>query len=99
MKGWIIIAVSFVAGACALATVFGITWRSSELPLEYYLDMKVQPRQRGPAQNKFFADGRSMRMPVAGTVAFGGNDYLASAGAPRLNADLLQAEDDLFRGK
>ena len=40
-----------------------------------------------------------MRQPVAGTVPFGGNDYLASAGAPRLNPELLQVEDDLYRGK
>src|SRR5262249_55330822 len=99
MKGWVIIAVGFVAGVEVLIAVFGLSRRSSEPPLEYYLDMKVQPRQRGQAQNKFFADGRSMRTPVSGTLAFGGNDYLASAGAPRLNPDLLQAEDDLFRGK
>jgi len=40
-----------------------------------------------------------MRMPLAGTVAYGGADYLASAGSPRLNPELLQAEDDLYRGK
>ena len=99
MKGWIILAVSLAVGVAALVVVFGWSRRSAELPLEYYLDMKVQPRQRGQAQNKFFADGRSMRLPVAGTVAFGGNDYLASAGAPRLNPDLLQAEDEFYRGK
>src|SRR5262249_28265544 len=99
MKGWISMAIGFVAGVGALVAVFGVSWRSSEPPLEYYLDMKVQPRERGQAQNKFFADGRSMRMPVVGTVAFGGNDYLTSAGAPQLNPDLLQADDSLFRGK
>jgi mono/diheme cytochrome c family protein len=99
MKGWIIIAVGFLVAVAALAVTFGWSWRTTDPPLEYYLDMKVQPRQRGQAQNAFFADGRSMRTPVAGTVPFGGNDYLASAGAPRLNPDLLQAEDDLFRGK
>jgi mono/diheme cytochrome c family protein len=99
MKGWIIIAVCFVVGVGALVAIFGVTWRTTEPPLEYYLDMKVQPRYRGQAESKFFADGRAMRTPVAGTVAFGGHDYLGSAGAPRLNPDLLQADDDLFRGK
>src|SRR5262249_36760839 len=68
-------------------------------PLEYYLDMKLQPRYRGQAESKFFADGRAMRLPVVGTVPFGGVDYLGSAGSPRLNPDFLQAEDDLYRGK
>ena len=61
--------------------------------------MKVQPRYRGQAESEFFADGRAMRMPIARTVAFGGADYLGSAGAPRLNPDLLQADDALYRGK
>jgi mono/diheme cytochrome c family protein len=99
MRGWIVIAVGAAAGLGALIAVFGWSWRSTNPPLEYYLDMKVQPRQRGQAQNAFFADGRSMRLPVAGTVPFGGADYLGSAGAPRLNPALLQAEDDLYRGK
>ena len=99
MKGWIIIAISFAVGVLALVAIFGWSWRSTEPPSEYYLDMKVQPRYRGQSQSKFFADGRAMRMPVPGTVAFGGADYLGSAGTPRLNPDLLQAEDDLYRGK
>src|SRR5262249_50701057 len=99
MKGWIIIAGGFGAGLLALIAVFGVTWRSSDRPLEYYLDMKLQPRYRGQAESKFFADGRAMRLPVVGTVPFGGVDYLGSAGSPRLNPDLLQADDDLYRGK
>ena len=97
--GWIIIAVGFAVGLGTLIAVFGWSGRSTELPLEYYLDMKVQPRYRGQSQSAFFADGRAMRMPVVGTVAYGGADYLGSAGSPRLNPELLQAEDDMYRGK
>src|SRR5262249_49651183 len=93
------IAVGFAAGVGALIVAFGWSHRGTERPLEYYLDMKVQPRYRGQAESKFFADSRAMRLPVAGTVAFGGDDYLASAGSPRLNPELLQAEDDFYRGK
>ena len=99
MKGWIIIGVGTAIGIAMLIVVFGRSHRGAERPLEYYLDMKIQPRHRGQAESNFFADRRSMRLPVAGTVAFGGNDYLASAGAPRLNPELLQVEDDLYRGK
>jgi mono/diheme cytochrome c family protein len=99
MKGWIIVAVGFAVGLGTLIAVFGRSGRSTHLPLEYYLDMKVQPRPRGQSQSAFFADGRAMRTPVIGTVPFGGADYLGSAGSPRLNPDLLQAEDDFYRGK
>jgi len=93
------IAAGFAVGVAILIAMFGWTHRGTDRPLEYYLDMKVQPRHRGQSGSKFFADGRAMRMPVVGTVAFGGNDYLASAGSPRLNPDLLQAEDERYRGK
>jgi mono/diheme cytochrome c family protein len=99
MKGWIVIAFGFAAGVGMMYAVFGWSRRTTQLPLEYYLDMKVQPRYRGQSESKFFADGRAMRMPLVGTVAFGGADYLGSAGAPRLNPELLQAQDDLYRGK
>jgi len=99
MKGWIFIAVGTVVGVGTLVAIFGPSYRSTEPPLEYYLDMKVQPRYRGQSQSKFFADGRAMRLPVPGTVAYGGADYLGSAGAPRLNLDLLKADDSLYRGK
>jgi mono/diheme cytochrome c family protein len=99
MKGWIIIGCGLVAGLLALIAVFGFSRCSGDRPLEYYLDMKLQPRYRGQAESKFFADGRAMRLPVVGTVPFSGVDYLGSAGSPRHNPDLLQAEDDLYRGK
>jgi mono/diheme cytochrome c family protein len=99
MKVWIIIGVGLVVGVGALIVVFGWSWPSKMPPLEYYLDMKVQPRYRGQVESRYFADSRAMRPPVVGTVAYGGDDYLGSAGAPRRNSALLQAEDDLYRGK
>jgi len=99
MKGWIILAAGFVVGSGTLISVFGRSHPGTERPIEYYLDMKVQPRHRGQVENRFFADGRSMRIPLAGTVPYGGNDYLASAGAPHLKPDFLGVEDDLYRGK
>jgi mono/diheme cytochrome c family protein len=99
MKGWIFIGVGMVVGVGTLIVVFGWSRRSTERSLEYYLDMKVQPRYRGQSGSRFFADSRAMRMPLAGTVPYGGDDYLSSAGSPRLNPDFLQAEDDLYGGK
>src|SRR5262249_8874369 len=93
------IALGFAAGVTLLVVAFGWSHRGEALPLEYYLDMKVQPRHRGQSQNKFFADGRAMRMPVAGTVPFGGDDYMTSAGSPQLNPLFLQADEELYAGK
>src|SRR5262245_9669811 len=99
MKGWMIIGIGFVIGLAVQIGVFGRSHPGTNRPLEYYLDMKVQPRYRGQSESKFFSDHRAMRTPVFGTVAFGGDDYMASAGSPRLNPDLLQAEDTFYRGK
>src|SRR4051794_7331842 len=101
VKGWIIIAVGFVVALGGMLGTFG-WWgqRSSNPPLEYYLDMKYQPRYDPQGGSAFFADGRAARPPIEGAVAFGGGtDTLGSAGAPRLNAELLQADDAFYRGK
>ena len=39
--------------------------------IHIFQDMDQQPKYRPQAVNKFFADGRAMREPVDGTVAFG----------------------------
>jgi hypothetical protein len=40
-------------------------------PVEIFPDMDRQPKLRPQDRNNFFADGRSSRLPVAGTVARG----------------------------
>lgn len=42
---------------------------SRKPPLEVFPDMDRQPKLRPQTGNGFFADGRSSRMPVAGTIA------------------------------
>jgi mono/diheme cytochrome c family protein len=42
---------------------------SRKPPIEVFPDMDRQPKLRPQAENSFFADGRSSRLPVAGTVA------------------------------
>lgn len=44
---------------------------SSKPPLHFNQNMDEQPKFKPQAVNKFFADGRSMRMPVEGTVPRG----------------------------
>jgi mono/diheme cytochrome c family protein len=72
---------------------------SDRRPLIFVTDGVIQPRYHAQDESQFFKDGRAMRTPPAGTVAFGGADYESDAGSPRLNPDLLQADDHYYRGK
>src|SRR6516165_3044615 len=72
---------------------------SDRRPLMLIPDMDFQPRYDAQAASPFFKDGRAMRTPPAGTVPFGGADYVSDAGSPRQNPDFLQADDSYYRGK
>ena len=96
---WLWMPLTFVVAAGLSLAVFG--WRGkigSEPPREAFRDMDVQPRVDPQGRSNFFADGRAMRLPVPGTVPFGGGDYFSDAGSPRQNQDFLQADDLFFRG-
>jgi len=45
--------------------------RSSSRPRQFFPDMDDSPKFKPQTQTEFFADGRVMRQPVPGTVAFG----------------------------
>jgi mono/diheme cytochrome c family protein len=62
-------------------------------------DMDFQPRYDGQAPSPFFADGRAMRTPPAGTVCFGGADYESDAGSPAQDPDFLRDDSRYYRGK
>ncbi len=72
---------------------------SDRPPLMLLSDMDDQPRYNAQAAGPFFADGRAMRTPPAGTVPFGGADYASDAGSPRQNPDFLREDDGYYRGK
>ncbi len=63
----------------ALALVVGIAGSRGKLsrkpPIEVFPDMDRQPKIRPQTPSAFFADGRSSRLPVEGTVARG-SDFL-----------------------
>src|SRR3954464_7559974 len=83
-------------GAFALAVVvLGFRGaKSGDRPWHFFLDMKYQGKYTSQGQSKYFADGRSNRLPPADTIPFDGTDYFADAGfhaAPKpefLKADL-----------
>jgi len=62
--------------------------------------MDDQPKYQPQAQSHFFADGRTMRTPVSGTIPFGaradGNDQWVAVG--RARRDFLKADDRVYLG-
>lgn len=72
---------------------------SASRPWHLFLDMKYQPKYTAQGESRFFADGRAMRPPVAGTVPFDGTDYAADAGFhPGPAADFLRADRRYYDG-
>lgn len=63
------------AGALALALVLGAGGcrgdRSDAPPRQFFPDMDDGPKWRPQTRSEFYADGRTMRLPPAGTVPFG----------------------------
>lgn len=64
-----LLAVVALAGLAAAAGCRGD--RTTKRPHQFFPDLDDQPKLKAQGQSMFFADGRSMRPPVPGTVAFG----------------------------
>jgi mono/diheme cytochrome c family protein len=84
----------------AVVAVLGFRGRASdERPWHLFLDMKYQPKYTSQGQSRFFADGRSNRLPPEGTIPFDGTDYFADAGYHAdPNPDFLKADRRYFTG-
>lgn len=73
--------------------------KSENRPWHIFLDMKYQPKYTSQGQSKFFADGRSNRLPPEGTIPFDGTDYSADAGRHASpNPDFLRADRRYYHG-
>jgi mono/diheme cytochrome c family protein len=73
--------------------------KSDNRPWHILLDMKYQPKYTSQGQSKFFADGRSNRLPPENTIPFDGTDYFADAGYHTLpNPDFLKTDRRYFFG-
>lgn len=55
--------------------------KSDARPWHFLLDMKYQGKYTSQGQSRFFADGRSNRLPPSDTIPFDGTDYFADAGS------------------
>ncbi len=72
---------------------------SGARPWHVFLDMKYQGKYKAQSQSKFFADGRSSRLPVEGTVPFDGADYFTDAGRhDGPSPDFLKADSRYYAG-
>lgn len=92
--------ITFLLLTLATVGVLGFRGRVNEnRPLMLVPDMDFQPRYNPQSESVFFGDGRTMRTPPAGTIAFGGNDYFSDSGRPRLDPDFAQLDDRFYRGK
>ena len=69
--------------------------RSSSRPRQFIPDMDDSPKFKPQTKTPFFADGRAMRSPVQGTVAFGVLPDPAAKGREHY----LKEDDAFFRGK
>ena len=92
------VARTILCGAMALLIGAGLTAcraeRSEDPPRQFLPDMDDSPKFKPQTQSDFFEDGRSMRLPVAGTVAFGYSTDAGAAGRAWSVAD----EPSIFEG-
>lgn len=89
----------FVTFAAAVA-VLGFRGRTSgDRPWHFFLDMKYQAKYTSQGASKYYADGRSSRLPPTDTVPFDGTDYQADAGGHGgPNPDFLKADPRYYFG-
>ena len=63
----------------AVTTMLGCRGdRSNKPPRQFFPDMDDQPKYKAQTESDFIEDGRSQRLPVAGTVAFGRTTHAAN---------------------
>lgn len=83
--------------------------RSDDPPHEFFPGLVDQPKYKAQSQSEFFADGRTMRMPPPGVVAFGRSDHLgygdneadkkfAMDQISTVRADLLREDPRVYLG-
>lgn len=90
--------------ALGIALLLGVTLvagcrgdRSDKPPRQFFPDMDEQPRWNPQSKNEFYAsDHRSMRQPVAGTVAFGRRPLLGNETGPAWQHTVAQERTDLL---
>jgi hypothetical protein len=75
--------------------------RTADAPVMVFPDMDFQGKYKPQRESKFFGDGRTDRLPVAGTVPYGrATETVARDGKITLaDPDFLRADDARYLGK
>jgi mono/diheme cytochrome c family protein len=77
--------------------------REDRPPRQFFPDLDDAPKWEPQGTSEFFADGRMMRVPPAGTVAFGRQQFVSAEpwAAPfsQQRADLLKEDTVYYSGK
>ncbi len=97
---------AIVCSAASLLLASGMTAcrgeRTDKPPRQFLPDMDDQPRFNPQSQTQFFENGRTMRVPVEGTVAFGYTAALFETEWNQTNLEkrdmLLKDESDIYFG-
>ncbi len=94
------------AGWAALAGLPGCrNDRSDKPPRQFFPDMDDAPKWKPQSRSLFYADGRTMRPTVPGTVPYGdraaapGGAGVVAANFERVRTLALQEDDAVFRGR
>jgi mono/diheme cytochrome c family protein len=82
--------------------------REDRPPRQFFPDMDDSPKWEPQGQSDFFSDGRMMRRPPAGSVAFGRQNFAPEQADPegewgeafeRQRADLVKLDDGFYTGR
>jgi len=102
--GQVAVAAALIAGSAAALT--GCRGdREDKRPRQFFPDMDDSPKWKPQVQTEFFPDGRAMRQPPEGAVAYGrwdfdidGTNEPWAAAFKQERADLLKESDSYYRG-
>ena len=97
---------AILAGVVGFLAISGLAGcrgeRSDKPPRQFFPDMDDQMKWKPQSGSEFYADGRTMRQPVAGTVAFGRTSLISEeawAGTfTEQRSDLLRDDSGFYRG-
>jgi mono/diheme cytochrome c family protein len=91
---------TLLLAACAAGSLLGAGCqgdREDKPPRQFFPDLDDQQKWKPQEKSGFFADGRTMRQPVAGTVPFGREPWAVDAAQHPWAAEFMQQRDDLLR--
>src|SRR5262245_2019454 len=71
--------------------------REDKPPRQFFPDLDDQQKWKPQEQSGFYADGRTMRRPVAGTVAFGRDPLVVDPAKDPWGAHFMEERGDLLR--